>query len=81
MSGDHNQYQRDQENVSYMYSMPPQEHVHLSFYKPPPIVGYWVLPPHDTPYSSKFAAYCSKPNWLYRTALRLVLGIKWEDEK
>jgi len=25
MIGDQNQYQRDQENVSYMYTMPPQE--------------------------------------------------------
>ena len=48
---------------------------------PPPVVGYWVLPPHNTPYKSKFAVYCSKPNWLHRTALRIVLGMKWEDEK
>jgi hypothetical protein len=25
LSEEHNQYQRDQENVSYMYTMPPQE--------------------------------------------------------
>lgn len=48
---------------------------------PPPVLGYWVLPPHDTPYKSKFAVYCSKPNWFHRTALRIVLGIKWEDNK
>lgn len=48
---------------------------------PPPIVGYWVLPPHDTAYKTKFAVYCSKPTWLHRTSLRIVLGIKWEDEK
>jgi hypothetical protein len=36
--------QRDQENVSYMYTLPPQEHVQLSFYKPPPVIGYWLLP-------------------------------------
>lgn len=61
-----------------------QMYINASAYQfnaPPPIAGYWVLPPHDTPYSSKFSVYCSKPNWLHRTALRLVLGIKWEDAK
>lgn len=80
MSGDYNQYQRDKTNVSYMYTMPPQEHVHLSFYTPPPIVGYWVFPGSIKGGETKFAM-CGKPNRLHRLMMKWVLGWVWEDVK
>ncbi len=83
MSGDHNQYQRDQENVSYMYSMPPQEilsHAHLSFYLPPPTVGYWVLPGSEKGFETKFSM-TGKPNRFHRMMMKLLLGWVWEDVK
>jgi hypothetical protein len=80
MSGDHNQYQRDQENASYMYSMPPQDHVRLSFYAPPPVVGYWVFPGSKKGYETKFAML-GKPNRFHRLMMKLALGWVWEDVK
>jgi len=81
MSGDQNQYQRDQENVSYMYTMPPQEilsHTHLSFYLPPPTVGYWVVPNGDPIAGyTKFPTY-SVPRWHHRYFMNLIFGWKWE---
>ena len=80
MSGDHNQYQRDQENGSYMYTLPPQEHVHLSFYAPPPVVGYWVLPGSKKGSETKFQM-TSKPKWFHRLMMKWILGWVWEDKK
>ena len=80
MSGDHNQYQRDQENVSYMYTLPPQEHVHLSFYAPPPVVGYWVFPGSKKGSETKFQM-AGKPKWFHRLMMKWILGWVWEDVK
>ena len=80
MSGDHNQYQRDQENVSYMYTFPPQEHVHLSFYAPPPVVGYWVFPGSKKGFETKFSM-TGKPNWFHRLMMKWAFGWIWEDVK
>jgi hypothetical protein len=80
MSGDHNQYQRDQENVSYMYTLPPQEHVQLSFYKPPPVIGYWLLPGSKKGFETKFSM-TGKPNRFHRMMMKLAFGWVWEDVK
>ena len=40
MSGDHNQYQRDEENVSYMYTLPEQGALHISVPLPDPQITW-----------------------------------------
>lgn len=80
MINDDNQYKRDQENVSYMYSMPPQEHVHLSFYAPPPVVGYWVFSGSKKGSETKFSM-TGKPNWFNRLMMKWAFGWIWEDVK
>ena len=76
-------YQRDKENVSYMYTLPPQEilsNVRLSFYEPPPTVGYWVFPGSKKGFETKFSM-TGKPNRFHRLMMKWVLGWVWEDVK
>ena len=40
MSGDHNQYQRDQENVSYMYTLPENGALRISVPLPDPQITW-----------------------------------------
>lgn len=73
-------YTRDATNVSYMYTLPPQKHVQLSFYNPPPTVGYWVLPGSEKGFETKFSM-TGKPNRFHRMMMKLALGWVWEDVK
>lgn len=73
-------YTRDETNVGYMYTLPPQEHVRFSFYKPPPTVGYWVLPGSKKGFETKFSM-TGKPNRFHRMMMKLLLGWIWEDVK
>ena len=73
-------YTRDETNVSYMYTLPPKEHVQLRLYKPPPVIGYWVLPGSAEAAPRKFAMF-EKPNRFHRMMVKLALGWIWEDVK
>lgn len=52
----------------------------LTFYQPPPIVGYWVFPGSKKGWETKFSMY-GKPNPFHRWMMRWVLGWVWEDVK
>ena len=49
-----------------------------TFYVPPPPMGYWVLP-GSAPTSEVRFMMTKKPNWLYRTFMRVLLGWEWRD--
>lgn len=63
-----------------IYTLPPQEHIKLSFYETPSIVGYWVLPGSKKGFGTKFGMI-AKPNKFHRLMMQWMLGWVWEDVK
>lgn len=58
---------------SKLYTLELQKPSDLSFYLPPPVVGYICLNPNFKIGSTK------KPNWFHRKMIHWVFGWVWED--
>lgn len=50
----------------------------FTFVQPPPVVGYWHFP-GSSPACATRLAMGSRPSWLHRWMMRILLGFKWED--
>ena len=51
-----------------------------TFIKPPPAVGWWILPGSIPSCQIKFSVP-SKPNRLHRKMMQWLMGWKWEENK
>ena len=88
MSGDHNQYQRDKENISYMYTLPEQGALHISEPLPDPQITWartntaeiWAQVDKDGNVTHLDMDLCAKgPHNVY-TALALAIWNKAIEE-